>query len=129
MVERLIFSAVLTLIGVLAFSGLRYWHMRRASRVLSQTPLSTGQPTLLYFRSDHCAPCITQAQFIEKLQGDYQRLSIRQVDVDREPDLAAQYSVFTLPSTLIIDDGGEVQHINYGLTGPAKLARQLENVL
>ena len=67
---------------------------------------------------------------MRRLQSDLDgRLSVREIDAERESDLAARYGIFTLPTTLITDGYGQVKHINYGLAASATLARQLENVL
>lgn len=129
MIERLILTTILALLGFAAFTTLRYWHMRRASKVNDTTPAPIKRPTLLYFRSDSCAPCVTQAYYLQALERNYgSRITIQKVDADVEPELASQYGVFTLPTTLIVDRSGEVRHINYGLTATNKLAQQLEKV-
>ena len=87
-----------------------------------------GRPSLLYFRSDSCAPCQTQANYLKNLEEEYDgQLIIRKIDVELEPEVAARYRVITLPTTLIVDADGQVRHINYGLTDTTKLARQLES--
>lgn len=130
MLERLILSVIVILLTVVALLALRYLHMRRASGAMSQGRDVPGRPTLLYFRSDSCGPCVTQASYLRSLETAFAgRLAVRSIDADIERDTAKRYGVFTLPTTLIIDQGGEVKHINYGLTGTTKLTQQLENVL
>jgi hypothetical protein len=51
------------------------------------------------------------------------------VDTELEPEKAATYGVFTLPTTLVIDQQGDVKFINYGLTNSFRLAQQLESVV
>jgi thiol-disulfide isomerase/thioredoxin len=129
MIERLILTTILALLGLAAFTTVRYWHMRRASKVNQTNPAPVDQPTLLYFRSDSCAPCVTQAHYLQALERNYEgQVTIQKVDADLEPDLASKYGIFTLPTTLIVDRSGEVRHINYGLTATKNLARQLEKV-
>jgi hypothetical protein len=54
------------------------------------------------------------------------RLAIESIDAEQDPDKAAQYHIFTLPATVIVDKLGVVREINYGLTQPQKLKKQLE---
>jgi thioredoxin 1 len=86
-------------------------------------------PLLLYFRSDNCGPCVTQARFLdqltEKWPGD---LKIEKIDTDSEPETARHYGVFTLPTTILVDKLGKVREVNCGLTNCNKLAQQLSGL-
>lgn len=129
MIERLLLTIILASLGIVAFTTMRYWHMRQASKANGTYPEPVDRPTLLYFRSDSCAPCVTQAHYLQALERKYSgRVDIQKVDADVEPELASRYGIFTLPTTLIVDRSGEVRHINYGLTATGKLAQQLEKV-
>lgn len=129
MVERLLLSLALTLLAMALFGVLRRRHRRRASRLLVASAGAGDQPAILYFRSDHCGPCLAQSQHLRQLQRELNdRLAIREIDVERESDLATRYGIVTLPTTLVTDGRGQVKHINYGLAASATLARQLENV-
>jgi thioredoxin-like negative regulator of GroEL len=128
MVERLILTLLLVLIGLALFYAWRYTHMWRANRAGMTAAAPLDQPSLLYFRSDSCAPCHTQAYYIQALEREYNgRVAVQKIDVELQPEVASQYGVFTLPTTVIVDRKGTVRHINYGLTDATKLAQQLEN--
>jgi thiol-disulfide isomerase/thioredoxin len=130
MVERLLLSLAITLLGVALLAALRRLHRRLVSDQPAATVASHRQPAILYFRSDHCGPCLAQSHHLRQLQRDLDgRLAIREIDAERERDLAARYGIVTLPTTLVIDGHGQVKHINYGLAASATLAHQLENVL
>jgi thioredoxin 1 len=130
MIERLLLTLFLTLFGLAVFLAFRYFHLRRARKVaLAMVPIS-DRPTVMYFRSDSCAPCRTQAHYLQNLEEAYgSRLAIQKIDADKQKELAGRYGVFTLPTTLILDRSGEVQYINYGLTATNKLAQQMEKVI
>jgi thioredoxin 1 len=129
MVERLLLAALILILSMAILLALRYWHRRRVREAALLALDASGRTTVLYFRSDSCAPCTTQAAYLRQIERDYDdRLAIRRIDTDLEPETAARYSVFTLPTTLILDSSGEVKHINYGLTAANKLARQLESI-
>jgi thioredoxin 1 len=124
--ERLLLSLLLLSLG----AALYFLLQQRQQRRISTMQVAGGRPLLLYFRSDHCPPCHTQARFLEALPDTITtQIAIEQVDVEQEKDKANQYGVFTLPTTLLLDPSGAVRHINYGLTETGKLARQLESVL
>jgi hypothetical protein len=62
------------------------------------------------------------AQVVAKF-GD--SIAVKQVDVSERPDLASQYKVLTLPTTVVLDSQGQVTHINYGVAHQSKLEAQL----
>jgi thioredoxin-like negative regulator of GroEL len=70
-----------------------------------------------------------QARYLEQLgQAWVGRLSIQKVDADTEPEEAARYGVFTLPTTILVDEAGVVRQINYGLTHTSRLSQQVANL-
>lgn len=100
--------------------------MKRAGRLLQ----TMGRPTLLYFSSGSCAPCVAQGRYLSQLENRFrQAVAFRRIETDREQELAAQFGVFTVPTILILDPAGVVRHANYGLTDPQRLANQLEKIL
>lgn len=126
MLERAFLTLFLLAAGYGAFALFKRWHMRRAGRLAP----TSEQPTLLYFRSNRCAPCVTQEQLLRQVERQYpDTVTFRRVQADQEVETAAQFNVFTLPTILILDTHGEVRHANYGLTQPQRLSQQLETVL
>ena len=98
MLERLALVLVLAAAGVAAYALLRQLHMRRM-----QPAAAAGRPMLLYFRSDTCAVCPTQGRYVDQLAAQWGDLTIERVDAERDPDTAAHYRVFTLPTTVLLD--------------------------
>jgi len=130
--ERILITGILFLLGTGGFVALRQWHVgwlnRGETAVSAITSLAT--PTLLYFRSDTCAVCPTQGRYVEEVvKGWNGRLAIQKIDTDTEPETAQRYGVMSLPTTILIDHNGSVQDINYGLTNARKLNKQVERVL
>lgn len=129
MIERAIFSGIVIFVFLLLWFMLRNLHIKRANQALALIPSEPDQPSLLYFRSDNCAPCTTQELYLNNLEQEYTGVfNFRRIDTDYEPETAARYGVFTVPTTLIVDRRGNVRTINYGITGSSKLARQLEKI-
>jgi thioredoxin-like negative regulator of GroEL len=127
--DRLLLSGFLIACGMGVFMALRGWHMRRASAADRATTVR-GQPALLYFRSDNCAPCAAQWRYVQQIQAQFDgQVAVEKIDADADHERASRYGVFTLPTTLVIDHAGTVRHINYGLTDARKLAQQLETLV
>jgi thiol-disulfide isomerase/thioredoxin len=125
MLERIAIVLLLSLIGTAVYYAYHHQHKRRL-----HIEWAKDRPTLLYFRSDSCSPCMTQSHYLEQLERKFvDRFAMQQIDTEQEPEKAARYGVFTLPTTLVIDRQGEVKYINYGLTDTFRLSRQLESVV
>lgn len=126
MIERLFITILLILLGTGAYAMFKRRHVRGLgdlATAVSQTP------TILYFASDSCAACPSQARYLERLLAQWQdRLVIQKVDTEVEPETAEKYGVFTLPTTILIDQEGDVREINYGLTHTHKLTQQVASL-
>ncbi|MDH3675086.1 MAG: thioredoxin family protein [Anaerolineae bacterium] len=126
MFDRLIITLVI--VGGLSLLWLA-WQSYRSTlvRTIQPSRLFVGKPTLLYFTAGYCVICKAQqspivAQVAAKF-GD--SIAVKQVDVSERPDLASQYKVLTLPTTVVLDSQGQVTHINYGVAHQSKLEAQL----
>jgi peroxiredoxin len=124
MIERLLLSLFLVGIGFLIFWWIGRWQHNRA-REATQNIKASGKARLLYFHSRACAACTTQVRIFAQLDGRMQSL-IEPIDAEEEETVTKQYNILTLPTTILIDRHGNVQHINYGLTNLAKLSQQLQ---
>ena len=124
--ERALIAVLLIAAGSGAYFLFKQAHMRRVRPERKRA----GRPRLLYFRSDYCAPCLTQARFLDELPEPLrQQVEIEKIDVEREVETASRYGVFTLPTTLLLDQEGSIRHANYGLADAGKLTRQVEGIL
>ncbi len=123
MLERLTLVLVLAAAGVAAYALLRQLHMRRMQST------AAGRPALLYFRSDTCAVCPAQGRYVDDLAAQWSDVTIERIDATRDPETAARYRVFSLPTTVLVDGRGQVRHVNYGLTDAHKLGRQLAQLV
>ena len=130
MVERLLLSLAVALLVTAVLLAVRFVHSRRASRLSAEMTTGDERPTILYFRGDNCGPCMAQSHHLRQLERELgDRLAVQEIDAERDGELAARYGIFTLPTTLVADSGGQIKHINYGLAASTTLARQLESVL
>ncbi len=57
------------------------------------------------FHAEWCGPCKMTEPIIETLSGEIKDMKFVKVDVDANADLAAEYSVFSIPTFLIFKDG------------------------
>jgi len=124
MIERFVITLILVLVITAVYLLLKRQHVRQIGLVPT-----TGLPTILYFGSEQCAACPTQARYLEQVDGEWHgRVSIQKIDAEHEPEKASQYRVFTLPTTILVDAVGQVREINYGLTHSQKLSKQVASL-
>lgn len=127
--ERVILA--LALLGVVAAAIVvgRWIVELRKRRVLGRAASgarSESGDRILYFSTDACVQCREmQAPALERLRQVWPRpLVIERVDAIARADLAKQYGVLTVPSTVVFADG-EPRGVNYGYATPERIARQL----
>jgi thioredoxin 1 len=62
---------------------------------------------LVDFYAEWCGPCKLTSPIIDELSGEITDMKFVKVDVDADPDLASEYSIFSIP-TFLIFKGGKV---------------------
>jgi len=98
--------------------------MRRVEHVdqadFEQQVLRSPVPVLVDFYADWCGPCRAIAPVLEELARETPRARIVKVNVDDNPELAAQYRISAIPQLLVFANGEVVaQHL--GLASKAEL--------
>ena len=57
------------------------------------------------FYAEWCGPCKMTAPIIEQLAAEQKDITFYKVDVDKNSELASQYSIFSIPTFVIFKDG------------------------
>lgn len=116
-------AAVAILVGLaVAAERSRAWYGRRAALADGRAG-SRGKPYVLYFTGPNCTICRThQEPALSRLQG----VEVDKVDAVERADLAQQFHVYTVPTTVVIAADGRPAAVNYGYAPVEKLRRQLE---
>ncbi|MCS7273260.1 MAG: thioredoxin [Fimbriimonadales bacterium] len=69
-------------------------------------------PVLVDFWAVWCGPCRLLEPVVEELARQYaDKLKVLKVDVDQEPQLAAQYGIMSIPTLLLFKNGRVVEQI------------------
>ncbi|GET33285.1 thioredoxin-like protein YdfQ [Prolixibacter bellariivorans] len=70
--------------------------------------VETEALVLLYFTGPNCSVCHVLRPKVEALvQSEFPKVAFRAVSVDQEPELAASFSVFTVPTVIFFAEGKE----------------------
>jgi len=79
--------------------------------------LSSKLPVLVDFWAPWCGPCKMATPALEELSESYKdKALILKVNVDEQQDLAGQYQVMSIPTTILFKDGKEIGR-QIGFTG------------
>jgi thiol-disulfide isomerase/thioredoxin len=105
------------------------WQYYKVKTIKTVQPVEviTDKPNLLYFTGEYCLACeFQQTPIIEAIStklGD--SIIVKKYDVSIHPELASRYKVLTLPTTIIVNELGQITHVNYGVARQEKLETQL----
>ncbi len=78
-------------------------HVDEAS--FQQLVLQAKGPVLVDFYAEWCPPCKMIAPILEDIAEEHPNVLIAKVDVDRNPNLAAQYGIEAIPSLKVFQEG------------------------
>ena len=71
----------------------------------AQEVLNSEKPVLVDFWASWCGPCRMVVPIVEKIAEEYPEYKVVKVNVDEEPELAAQFEVMSIPSLMIFRNG------------------------
>ena len=86
--------------------------------------LQSEKTVLLDFFATWCGPCKMLAPILDEIAEEREDIKVCKVDVDQEPELAAQYQVVSIP-TLFVIEKGEVVNQSLGAKPKAKILEML----
>ena len=73
--------------------------------------LNSNKTVLIDFYADWCEPCKMFSPIVESVAAESKNIKVVKIDVDNEQDLAIKYQVMSIPTTVIIKNGQEVNRV------------------
>ena len=82
--------------------------------------------SMLYFYSDHCAPCLSlRPKVIKMVEEEFPNIKLAFVNSEKHPKLPAQFNVFSNPTLILFFDGKEYRRESKYISIP-QLAAEIE---
>ena len=138
MIERLLIAMLLVAALFGAIALVRLWLRQRDRRIVRRLRAAArgnegrdgtlrGVPRIVYFTTKSCELCrVKQEPVLERLAREFGPVVIEQHDAIVETALAAEYGVFSTPTTAVYDRHDRLVTINRGFADVDRLVEQLD---
>lgn len=67
--------------------------------------LNSNKPVLLDFYADWCSPCRMVGPIVSEIANERNDVKVGKINVDEQPELAAQFQVMSIPMLAVIKNG------------------------
>ena len=82
--------------------------MKVTSANFEEEVLNSEKTVLIDFYADWCGPCKAYSPIVESVATENEDIKVVKIDVDNAQDIAYKYQVMSIPTTVIIKNGKEV---------------------
>ena len=87
--------------------------------------LDSEKKVLVDFWAPWCGPCRMVGPIVEEIAAENANIKVAKINIDEQPQLAAQYGVMSIP-TLMVFDGGDIADKAVGARNKGFILQMLE---
>lgn len=95
------------------------------SETFENEVIGSDKPVLVDFFANWCAPCRAMSAVVDEIAEEHPEIKVCKVNVDEQPQLAARFSVESIPTMIVFKNGKAVN----SSVGSLPKRALLENVL
>ena len=88
---------------------------------------NSSKAVLLDFYADWCGPCRMVSPVVEEIAAENPQYLIGKINVDKEPELAQQFKVLSIPTLAVIKNGAVINR-SVGARPKTEILAMLESV-
>ena len=90
----------------------------------NQEVLNSDKPVLMDFWAPWCGPCRMVVPLVEEIAEERSDIKVVKINVDEQPELAAQFGVMSIP-TLVVMKSGRIVNQAVGARPKAQILAML----
>lgn len=91
--------------------------------------LQSEKPVIVDFWAEWCTPCKVIAPVLEEIaETNADKVTVAKLDIDSNPQIAAQYQILSIPTMLVFQNGEVVKQV-VGAKPKAALIAEFGDVL
>ncbi len=71
--------------------------------------IQSDKTVLVDFFANWCAPCRVMSLVVDEIAGEHPEIKVCKINVDEQPQLAARFSVESIPTLIVFKNGSAVK--------------------